>query len=184
MDETWNLYVMTRKRTRGVIDDFVGEFIDTDAAWHRPRDEQLMVAPLDRPSLDDSATLDDYEWEPAISLGHIVDRGLDRPWRAFFVPGLPARDPELLTVTIGFTADGCLIAGLETATLDSAIAWLQRLADRLDAEVGMISEYAPSVGLAEAEAAIEMGFSRVHVGWRRGQAQPEVFVPRGGHPDL
>jgi hypothetical protein len=168
-----DVYVVTRDRTRRAAEGFINEFVDVDRAWHRPDDEELMLLPLGATEPHSG----DYDWEPSISLGHVVDRGMDRPWRAFFISNLPTLDARLIGATIGFTSDGCLLAGVETETMEEATASLRILINRLDAEIGAATLGPPWFSMAEAEAAITAGWSDVHVRWRRGQADPEVVVP-------
>ena len=175
-EEGYDVYIVTKSRTRSVIDDFINEFVDLDQARERPDEEELMLLPLGA-SPTDAQLLDDYDWEPSVSIEHIVDRGMDQPWRAFFVPDLPARRPDVLGVTIGFTLDGCFVAGIEAPTLDAGVAWLCILAEQLDAEVGAITVYAPWFSLPEAIGAIDAGFPKVHVAWRRGLHEPKLLTP-------
>ena len=51
------------------------------------------------------------EWEAAVSLRHVVQRGLDYPRRAFTVY-LRSKDPDIQEVTLSFTVDDGLILGV------------------------------------------------------------------------
>ena len=107
---------------------------------------------------------DGYDWEPAISLTHSIERGLSRPWRAFSLFNLPTRHPDLFGASVEFTPDGEVVLGVEARTKDEAIGWIDRLAADFDADLGLVTEY--TVGSRSgAEALIADG--KAHYHWRR-----------------
>lgn len=177
----WEVWVITRHRTDDTISRFLAEYVDRAAAEDRG-DEQLMLHPLDRSpvgfAMTSSTTTEDIEhwfktswdWEPAITLTHSIGRGLSRPWRAFGLYGLPSGLRNLLGASIRFTRDGELVLGVEARTKDEAAAWLERLADEFDADLGLVSGSAPE-GRDQAEQLIAVG--KAHLHWRRQAADAE-----------
>jgi hypothetical protein len=89
----------------------IERFLDAviDRATNEDRgDEELMLDPV---GSAESAKLDRTEWEPAVTLSHAIQRGLDYPRRGFAVY-LKAREPSFERVILRFTTDDQLILGL------------------------------------------------------------------------
>ena len=106
MPPSLDIYVRSRSRDRETILRFVERYVDRDASNDR-EDEELMILRLGaRPS-----DLAPWEWEPARTLDHIIERGLDVPWRAFTV-FLKTRDERCDGAELGFTVDGSVVFGL------------------------------------------------------------------------
>jgi hypothetical protein len=172
----WEVWVVTPHRSAEALSRFLDGYVDRTAAEDRG-DDQLMLEPLfERVPVDlqmtSSTTTEDItrwlhatsDWEPAITLTHSIERGLSRPWRAFSLFHLPSRRPDLLSASIEFTRDGELVLGVEARTRELAGAWLRRLADEFDADLGLM--YLGAVGSRDrAEALIATGQAQEH--WRR-----------------
>lgn len=106
MPPSLDIYVPSRLRDRETILRFVERYVDRDASNDR-EDEELMILRLGaRPS-----ELGPWEWEPARTLDHIIERGVDVPWRAFTV-FLKSRDERCDGAELGFTVDGSVVFGL------------------------------------------------------------------------
>lgn len=182
----WEVYVITRQRTGDIVWRFVAQFVDRVAAEDRG-DEQMMMDRLDVDYDDMSVFVPakrgdvaawleaSADWEPAISLTHMVGRGLSQPWRSFMIYTLPTTRPELLSLTLGFTSDGGVILGVETATRDEAALWLRRLADDFEADLGLVTSGAAPSSFADAEKLIARGNAHLH--WRRPSTSPPTASP-------
>ncbi len=185
----WDVWVITTHRDASTISRFLAEFVDRAAAEDRG-EEQLMLAPLDRSSADFAITSTtpsgdiarrfeaSFDWEPAVTLTHSIERGLARPWRAFGIFGLPSSRPDLMSAAIEFTPDGELVLGVEARTSEEAAAWLIRLATDFDADLGLVSGSVPQ-SQARAEELIATG--RAHHQWRR---QPGTESARSSRPPI
>lgn len=103
-----DIYGLTRLRDRETIDRFIDTYVDRAASEDRA-DEELMLEP--ESATDGSASMSDVSWEPALTLTHIVERGLQYPRRSFTVY-LTARDKQFERVILSFTVDDQLIVGL------------------------------------------------------------------------
>jgi hypothetical protein len=86
--------------------------------------------------------LDGWEWEPAETLTHILDRGLARPPRAF-ANYLKPSDPGIAQAMLAFTDDDQVVFGLSlddpAAKLDRAKTLLQSLAREFGGHMGYIT---------------------------------------------
>ncbi len=103
-----DIYGLTKHRDASTIDRFLDAYVDRVKSWDRG-DEELMMEPL---LLTSPLTgVDAYEWEPALTLSHIIERGLASPRRAFTVSLAPKR-VDLTSVILSFTADDQLILGV------------------------------------------------------------------------
>lgn len=94
--------------------------------------------------------LEDWEWEPAVSLSHIMKRGLTVPSRAFTV-ALKAKDPSISCVTLGFTLNNYVVFGLSIddegampENMDRAKALLRALAEKFGGVRGWIGVEMPT----------------------------------------
>jgi hypothetical protein len=171
----WDVWVITSHRSADTLARFLAGFVDRAAAEDRG-DEQLMLRPLDRSSTDFIITAstapgdisrwfkESFDWEPALTLTHSIQRGLSRPWRAFSLFNLPCSRPDLMAASIGFTPDGELVLGVEARTRKDAVAWLTRLAEEFDADLGLVSGQPPQ----SRDGAEELiATDRAHHHWRR-----------------
>jgi len=61
------------------------------------------------------ARLENWDWQPAVNLDHIIQRGLEKPDRAFTVY-LKTCDRSLSGAIIAFTSDGRIILGYPSTT--------------------------------------------------------------------
>ena len=100
MSPSLDIYGLTLHKNFEIINHFIDHYVNRVASEDRC-DEELMIEPLDG-IIDEH--LDSYEWEPAISLTHIVERGLSQPPRAFAVY-LKAQQAEFDGIIICFTSD-------------------------------------------------------------------------------
>src|SRR5262249_5997810 len=88
------------------------------------------------------------EWEPAVTLSHSVQRGLDYPRRAFTLY-LQPKDPSLDRAILGFTGDDQLVVGLSliddapAATEPRAVQLLEALARHYDCFWGAVLVHEP-----------------------------------------
>jgi hypothetical protein len=103
-----DIYVISGSRDRETIERFLASYVDRRTSEDRG-DEELMMLPLS--SCDSARSLSDYEWEPARSLTHIVERGLDYPRRGFCVY-LTSLDASLSRAILSFTDDDRVIFGV------------------------------------------------------------------------
>jgi len=108
-----DIYGLTKHRDALTIDRFLDAYVDRAKSWDRG-DEALMMEPLllTYPGEEDeSAEPDTFEWEPALTLSHILERGLASPRRAFTVYLVPKR-ADLTRVLLRFTTDDQLVLGI------------------------------------------------------------------------
>jgi hypothetical protein len=111
-----DIYALTRHRDHATIERFLNEYVDRVAAEERGDGDILLENPayftedwIDQQSGSIPAMA--WEWEPAYTLSHIIERGLDQPRRAFPVY-LTAKAPDLDGVILAFTRDDQLVVGL------------------------------------------------------------------------
>lgn len=102
------IYGLTKNREEGIIERFLNYYIDRKSCEDRG-DEELMMLPLETDFTPNK--LDNYDWEPAKTLTHVIARGLDYPRRCFAVY-LSAKDKSIDQVILKFTTDNKLILGL------------------------------------------------------------------------
>lgn len=147
-----DIYGLTRHRDEATIARFLDAYIDRAANEDRG-DEDLLMEALPAPDDDgeDSSRQPRYESEPAISLSHSLQRGLDYPRRSFTLY-LEAKDPSLDRVILSFTNDDQLVVGLSILDDDPgdgpemrARELLNELAQRFDCHRGVVllEEYPP-----------------------------------------
>jgi len=110
-----DIYGLTKHRDTATIDRFLDTYVDRAKSWARG-DEELMMEPLPltHPETgEESAEWEStaFEWEPALTLSHLIERGLASPRRAFTVSLAPKRG-DLTSVILSFTADDQLILGV------------------------------------------------------------------------
>lgn len=140
-----DIYGLTKHRDAATIDRFLDTYVDRAKSWDRG-DEELMIEPL-VPTLP-LTDLDAFEWELALTLSHIIERGLAFPRRAFTVY-LVAKQADLTRVVLSFTADDQLILGLSIDD-EGATPENERRAKELLAQ--LVEEYACHSGLIVVEA--------------------------------
>jgi hypothetical protein len=149
-----DIYVVSKSRDRDTLERFIHTYVDRQANEMRG-DEELMMLPLDATNIP--ARLDQWDWEPALTLGHILNRGLDYPRRAFVVY-LKPKDKAFDRVILAFTADDYVVFGLSiddedetTENLDLAKSILHSLADSFNGHIGVIaSEESPPLWESKA----------------------------------
>ena len=115
MPPNLEIYGLTKYRDAATIDRFLDAYVDRTKSWDRG-DEELMMEPLPHthPGAGDDIARwgpNTFEWEPARTLSHIIERGLAFPRRAFTVY-LAAKQAGEPSVILSFTADDQLILGL------------------------------------------------------------------------
>jgi hypothetical protein len=146
-----DIYGLTKYRDTTTIDRFLEAYVDRAKSWDRG-DEELMMEPLPLPHPETGAENaqwepDTFEWEPALTLSHIIDRGLASPRRAFTAYLTPKRG-DLTKVILSFTADDQLILGLSIDD-EGAKPENERKAKELLAQ--LVEEYACHLGLILVE---------------------------------
>ena len=159
-----DIYGLTRHRDEATIARFLDAYIDPAANEDRG-DEDLLLEALP-PAGEDPAGQPKYESEPAISLSHSLQRGLDYPRRSFTLY-LEAKDPSLDRVILSFTNDDQLVVGLSILDDDPgegpdrrARDLLNELAQRFDCHRGVVllEEYPPDSEAAfRAKADLPLG---------------------------
>jgi hypothetical protein len=148
-----DIYVFSHGRDRETLNRFIGSYVDRAASEDRG-DEELMILR----SGAEPEEVNAWEWEPAKTLSHILDRGLERPRRAFIVY-LRTTDERCDGATLGFTADDRVVFGLsmddphgEGRILETAKLILVELADIVAADRGLITwEEPPPITPTDAE---------------------------------
>jgi hypothetical protein len=108
MPPNLDIYVFSPNRDRESIDRFLRDCVDRPACEDRAG-EEMMLVPIN--SAGKTETGDEWDWEPSVSLTHMVDRGLDFPRRAFSIYLRP-RDVSLSGATLGFDTNNQVIFGL------------------------------------------------------------------------
>ena len=103
-----DIYGLTQHRDAATLDRFLNTYVDQAKNDDRV-DEELMMERL--PPVPPGTGDDAFEWEPALTLSHIIERGLAFPRRAFTVY-LAAKQADQPSVVLSFTADNQLILGL------------------------------------------------------------------------
>jgi hypothetical protein len=141
-----DVYIITRDRTRAVVDRFLDGYVDRVASEDRG-DEELMILPLGASTSD--LPPDGWLWEPAHSLSHIVERGLGHPFRAFAVYLRP-REAALEQAILAFTADGHVVFGVSIddpegtpEKLLEAKSLMTELASRFSAQSAFVAVEVP-----------------------------------------
>jgi hypothetical protein len=141
-----DIYVLSESRDRDTLERFVSTFVDIEASEMRC-DEELMMIPFE--TSKNLSEPDQWDWEPAITLSHILSRGLDHPRRAFGVY-LKPKDKALGGVTLAFTADNQVVFGLSIddanerpENIDLAKRLLHSLAESFNGHLGTIAYEEP-----------------------------------------
>jgi hypothetical protein len=141
-----DIYGLTRRRDEITINRFIEAYVDKLKSEDRGR-EELMLEPLD--SLIGSSSIQSYDWAPALSLTHIIGRGLEYPRRAFVVYLSPKRENHRRAI-LSFTTDNMVIFGLsiddegqKTENIIIAKGLLERLITEFECHVGIIAVESP-----------------------------------------
>ena len=141
MPPNLDIYVRSQRRDHQTIERFINTWVDRTESEDRG-DEELMLWPLG--ATRDPNGADNWDWEPAQTLSHIVSRGLEKPARAFTTYH-KAKDPAVYDAMLTFTADDQVIFGLsiddegaKEENLTTARGLMKRLAVELDADAGYI----------------------------------------------
>jgi hypothetical protein len=150
-----DIYVLSKSRDRDTLERFISTYLDRHVSEMRG-DEELMMLPLG--ATKELLRTDEWEWEPAITLSHILERGLDHPRRAFVVY-LKPKDTTLSSVTLAFTADNQIVFGLsiddegkKPKNRNLAKRLLQNLAQSFNGHLGLITYEEEPPPLSEEEA--------------------------------
>src|SRR5260370_807014 len=149
MPPSLEIYARTRDGGRVAIERFLNEYVDWVAAEERGDEDMLWENPArltEEWAGQGSGRIPEtaWEWEPAYTLSHIIERGLDHPRRAFTVY-LTAKAPDLDRIILAFTRDDQLVLGLaiddEGAQPENEIkakALLARLMEAYGCHAGLI----------------------------------------------
>jgi hypothetical protein len=141
--------VISKRRDHASIDRYLQAWLDRAASEDRG-DEELMMLPLNVTP----GEVHDWDWEPAVTLSHMIQRGLDRPARAFAIY-LQPRETAVDGVTLAFTTDEHVVFGVSVDDPyegDDRLAFakelLHRLVEEFDGEAAYIAveEPPPLVG--------------------------------------
>jgi len=142
MPPNLDIYVISKHRDRDSIARFLETWVDCETSNDRG-DEELMLLPPGMSNEPDY--LPEWEWDPAHTLGHIVQRGLDQPPRAFAVY-LKPRNQTLSGVILAFTTDSRVVFGVSlddadenAVNLANAKRILNTLARDFDADAGYVT---------------------------------------------
>jgi len=133
-----DIYGLTQHRDATTIDRFLDEYVDRAAAEDRG-DEELALTPLMGRGMD---------WEPAFTLVHIVERGLDHPRRSFSTYH-PSSHPNISRAILSFTEDDQLVLGL---SIDDAGAMPENEARARSLLANLLEVYDCHMGLIIVES--------------------------------
>src|SRR5688500_17389189 len=95
-----DIYVVSRQRDAGTIEQFLSKHVDRSASEERGN-EELMMLPL---NLTSQSYPERWDWEPCPTLHDAVRRGMAKPYRAFSIYLEPI-DPALQKIILAFTTD-------------------------------------------------------------------------------
>ena len=177
-----DVYVRSTHRDRETLRRFVDEYVDRAASEDRG-DEQLMMLPLDLTRRERAlsartaggdAVWDAWDWEPAATLDHILERALSEPRRAFFVYLTSSDGRYAGGINLGFTTDDRVIFGVSIEddegedALSSARRAMAELAEVFSADEGFVGAevVAPLI-----EGAFPRDITRVLATWTRDPYQ-------------
>lgn len=141
-----DIYSMTRHRDAATINRFIDNYVDRLKSEDRG-DEEIMLVPL--AGLPVPLSLQSFDWEPALTLTHIIERGLDYPRRAFTVY-LSSKREDIHSIILGFTTDNQLVLGLsiddESEKAENEVIakiLLEKLMTEFDCHAGIIRAETP-----------------------------------------
>jgi hypothetical protein len=133
-----DIYGLTKHRDAVTINRFLDEYVDREASADRG-DEELALTPLDSKA--------GIEWEPALTLAHIIERGLDYPRRSF-TDYLTSSQPGIERVILSFTEDDWLVLGL---AIDDEGAQPKNEATAKALLAHLLNDYSCSMGIIVVE---------------------------------
>ena len=138
MPPSIDIYALTKSRDQETLERFASKYVDRPASEDLG-DEQLMIFPIGENG--ESGEVADWDWEPALNLDHVFQRGLDYPRRAFTIYLKACRPFE--RAIISFTRDNQLVLGVSLdfeneseKTIELAVFELNRLAVEFEARIG------------------------------------------------
>jgi hypothetical protein len=141
-----DIYVLSKSRDRDTLERFISTHVDKEVEENRG-DEERMILPLG--TAKDPSERDRWDWEPAVTLSHILDRGLDYPRRAVTVY-LKPQDEALDRIILAFTSDNQVVFGLsiddadeKLENIDLAKRLLYDLAESFNGHLGVIASEEP-----------------------------------------
>lgn len=148
-----DIYGLSRHRDRETINQFLDAFVDRAASEDRDG-EEIGLLPLNPEVVGDS-----WQWEPALTLTHIVERGLDYPRRAF-TSYLTSSRADIERAILSFTSDNQVVFGLSIYSGDfdddeaRATKLLSELARSFRCHLGLVvAEHHPPYSEDEFRAA-------------------------------
>ncbi len=106
---TYDVYVLSELRDSEHINQFINTYTDRCSVEDRGN-EELMVLPIDVTD-EETISLDDYDWIPAIHIHHVIDIGTGKPTRAFRFY-LHSGISEISSLALTFTLDHKIIYGI------------------------------------------------------------------------
>ena len=160
MPPNLDVYVVSPARNLETIERFLNAYVDRDASEDRGN-EELMLLALD--SSGQPSAGDDWDWEPAESLSHIVRRGLEFPRRAFAVYLKPL-DATLAGAILAFDIDNQVIFGVSMDDEGAEVENSER------AKL-LLHDIAKAFGATHGLIAVEEGAPL------RGRMQPPARIP-------
>jgi hypothetical protein len=150
MGANLDIYCLTKQREIEAINRFLDEYVDRASSDDRG-DEEICMDPL-HPSPQGEGNWEP-DWEPALMLSHMIQRGLDHPRRSFAVYMDTKNALNMTGALMYFTTDDQLVLGLSISDkggdLDNdptdpgselrAGGILQRLAEQFACYLGWIT---------------------------------------------
>ena len=150
MSANLDIYCLTRHREIETINRFLDEYVDRAASEDRGSEEFYMDPLYASPQGEGNW---EEEWEPALTLSHMIQRGLDHPRRSFSVYMDTQSALNMTGALMHFTSDDQLVLGLsigdkggdpdgERTDRESELrakAILERLAEQFDCHLGWIT---------------------------------------------
>jgi hypothetical protein len=143
-----DIYGLTRCREKALIDRFVERFTKREEVEDR-HGEELMMLKLNAVDSPETPGWELYDWEPALTLEHSIQRGLDIPRRCFaiYLPSqvaVPGSEIPISNVIIKFTDDDKLILGFSIHDESFSNEIGSRLIDILLAEYECVKGFSMS----------------------------------------
>lgn len=194
MPPSLDIYGLTKHRNFVTINHFIDAYVDRASSEDRG-DEELMIVPLGRtrdswkymmpkvhahhlkhnPSY--ATQYYEYEWEPAFTLSHSIQRGLDYPRRSFSIY-LTSKVPDISQAILSFTVDDLLILGLsiddEGALPENQLRaekLLESIARQYDCHLGLIRvDQPPPMSEAEFHELRNNTWTTLFQEFKRGQS--------------
>ena len=110
MSQWIDIYTLVNERNELLLLEFINTYIDLNIN-NDLEDTDLMILPLNANNPDELLNINDWDWEPAISITHSIKRGLDFPRRSYALY-LNPNNTEVLRIIIQFTTDDKMIVGI------------------------------------------------------------------------